>query len=93
MLLLLALGIVLWVGRLVLAILLGWLVSWRRPSWALVGGVVNTIILSAAALSIEQFRRFGLGVWSVGFTVLAIWFAAHAAELGTVAIKTIRRKI
>jgi hypothetical protein len=78
--------------KFVLAAVVGWLANRRHASPIHVGAVVNTVLLAAVVLAIDQFRTDGLTLYSVFFALLMLWLAYSAANYGNVGFRVCPRQ-
>lgn len=86
----LALGVGVFLVRLLLAVVIGWLANRRGASWLHVAAVTNTVIVASLAAMVAQFAQDGLTLFSVCVAGLMIWLAYSAVTGGNIAALAIK---
>jgi len=78
------------VAKVLVPVLIGWVAHRRKARWAHVACLCNTVMMTAALLTIDQFKHRGLTLYSVFFAVLMTWMASKAAESGVIGFRVVR---
>jgi hypothetical protein len=77
-------------SRFLLAVVIGWLANRPGARWVHVAAVANTAILASVGLTIAEFTRSGLSIYSVLFALLMLYLAYSGARLGVVGFSAIK---